>query len=109
MPKRKLITLGTARTTLKILRGNIRKRFGTATWEKTNAKIIATCEMLQEYPESGAVVPELAGTGIEYRQAISGMNRVIYEVDGDAIYIAFVIDTRQDLLTLVERLTLDNL
>jgi hypothetical protein len=36
----------------------------------------------------------------------SGMNRVVYKVEGETIYIAYIIDCRQDLQRLVDMLVL---
>jgi hypothetical protein len=42
----------------------------------------------------------------QYRQILSGMNRIIYEVRQDAVYIHLVVDTRRDLKdVLMQRLT----
>ncbi|MGB6009498.1 hypothetical protein [Castellaniella sp.] len=46
--------------------------------------------------------PELAELGLsQYRQTLSGMNRVIYEVQGDVLYVHIVCDTRKDLRSLL--------
>jgi hypothetical protein len=33
----------------------------------------------------------------QYRQILSGKNRVIYEVRQDAVYVHLIVDTRRDL------------
>ena len=37
----------------------------------------------------------------QYRQILSGMNRIIYEVRQETIYIHAVCDTRKDMKTLL--------
>lgn len=41
--------------------------------------------------------------GRNFREALSGLNRVIYEVRDDTIYIHVVADTRRDLRTLLQK------
>ena len=48
-------------------------------------KLIDRVELLETYPRLGAVVPE-DDTGT-YRQILQGNYRVIYRVDGDAVYL----------------------
>jgi len=39
----------------------------------------------------------------QYRQVISGMSRIIYELRDEVIYIHIVCDTRRDMRTLLSR------
>ncbi|MNL18597.1 hypothetical protein D3C87_1397480 [compost metagenome] len=59
---------------------------------------------IQAFPEGGAIPDELADLGLrQYRQVISGMNRILYEVRADVLYIHIVCDTRRDMRTLLSR------
>lgn len=58
----------------------------------------------QRFPQSGYVPAELLDFGgLNFREALSGQNRVVYEVRDDTIYIHVVTDTRRDLRTLLQK------
>ena len=55
-------------------------------------------------PKNVTVPTELSDFGgLNFREALSGQNRVIYEVRDDTIYIHVVTDTRRDLRTLLQK------
>jgi len=98
---------GTAQISLRLLRENIRARFGESAWVQTNQRLRQTLDTLQQYPFSGTAVQEVEQFGsLGYRQAVSGMNRVIYKIEGETIYVAYIMGTRQDLQKLVDTLVL---
>ncbi len=69
-----------------------------ATWKVRYGKIKTSIRNLGAFPLSGSIPDELETLGlIQYRQTLSGMNRIIYEVRQDIIYIHIIIDTRGDL------------
>jgi hypothetical protein len=39
----------------------------------------------------------------EYRQVVSGMNRIIYEIRQDAVFIHAVVDVRRDMVSLLTK------
>ena len=54
--------------------------------------------MIADHPRAGRIPPELESLNIsQYRQVLSGMNRVIYELRDDTAYIHVACDTRRDL------------
>jgi plasmid stabilization system protein ParE len=107
MPIRSVKLTGTAQISLRLLRENIKARFGGAAWVQANQRLGRTIDTLRQHPLSGTAVQEVEQLGsLGYRQAISGMNRVIYKVEGETIYIAYIIDCRQDLQRLVDMLVL---
>jgi toxin ParE1/3/4 len=58
--------------------------------------------VIRAYPEGGGIPDELANLNlIQFRQIISGMNRIIYEVRGDVAYVHVICDTRKDLRNLL--------
>jgi plasmid stabilization system protein ParE len=98
----KAIFLSGAEEDLKELRRYLIKRFGKSTWRDTYGKIKTSVRGLQAFPLAGSVPEELADLGLsQYRQVISGMNRIIYEVGDEVLYIHIVCDTRRDMQTLL--------
>lgn len=98
----KVVILDSAEQDLKELRSYVVKNFSQATWLKTYSKLKESIRNLATFPILGAVPPELETLNLnQYRQIISGMNRVIYEPRADAVYIYMVVDTRRDLETLL--------
>ena len=98
----KVVILDSAEQDLKELRSYVVKNFSQATWLKTYSKLKESIRNLATFPLLGAVPPELESLNMnQYRQIISGMNRVIYEPRADAVYIYMIVDTRRDLETLL--------
>lgn len=64
---------------------------------------------MSTFPLSGAILEELASIGqMQYRQVVSGMNRIIYEVKlsiqrEEQVYIDIITDVRKDLKSLLTR------
>lgn len=59
-------------------------------------------KIIQSFPEGGAIPYELESLNfLQYRQVISGMNRIVYEIRGKTIYIHIVCDTQKDLSRLL--------
>ncbi|RQH00695.1 plasmid stabilization protein [Paraburkholderia dinghuensis] len=66
-----------------------------------------TIAHIRQFPESGHVPVELEGFGDDrYRQALSGKNRIIYQLRNETIFIHLVIDARRDLQALLQRIVL---
>ncbi|RCX07556.1 type II toxin-antitoxin system RelE/ParE family toxin [Extensimonas vulgaris] len=98
----KAVFLPGAEEDLKELRRYVIQRFGKNTWSDTYGKIKTSVRSLQAFPLAGSVPEELADLGLgQYRQVISGMNRIIYEVGNEVLYIHIVCDTRRDMQTLL--------
>ncbi|BDC42591.1 Plasmid stabilization system protein ParE [Paraburkholderia steynii] len=106
-PLLKYHILPTARISIDELRSYIVRTFGWETWRQTSAQLQETVAHIRQFPESGHVPAELEGfVDDSFRQAISGKNRIIYQVRDDTIYIHLVVDTRRDLLGLLQRIVL---
>lgn len=102
--KFKLLVLDEAQEDTKDLRRYILKSFGAETWKQTSAELAVTFDNIRQFPQSGYVPAELADFGgLNFREALSGQNRVIYEVRDDTSYIHIVTDARRDLQTLLQR------
>src|SRR3954469_18502681 len=103
-PKFKLLILDEAQDDTKDLRRYILKSFGAQTWKQTAAELAVTFGTIRQFPQSGYVPAELSDFGgLNFREALSGQNRVIYEAREDTIYIHIVTDTRRDLRTLLQK------
>lgn len=100
----KVIILTSAEYDLKELRLYIIKNFSTKTWKNTYNKIKETILNLKNFPYSGSIPEELEKLNLnQYRQVISGKNRIIYEVRQDNIYIHIIIDSRKSFKALLEK------
>lgn len=98
------VFLAGAEEDLKELRRYVVNSFGQSAWQETSRKIKDSVRTIQAVPFSGSIPDELADLGLlQYRQVISGMNRVIYEVRDETIYVHIVCDTRRDMRTLLSR------
>lgn len=99
-----VVFLKSAEQDLKELRSYIVKNFGMDTWQASYAKIKDAVNALQAFPLGGSVPDELESLNLtQYRQAISGMNRIIYEVRQETIYVHIICDTRKDMKALLTR------
>ncbi len=100
----KVYFLADAEEDLKELRRYIQRSFGEPAWRETYQKIKNSLRALQSAPQSGSIPEELAVMNFhQYRQVISGMNRILYEIREDALYIHIVCDGRRDMRTLLNR------
>jgi plasmid stabilization system protein ParE len=100
----KVVFLRDAEEDLKELRRYIVPKFGKETWLETKRRIKATIQSLAAFPQSGHIPDELAELGMtQYRQTLSGMNRLVYETRGGLLYVHIVCDTRRDLRDLLAR------
>lgn len=100
----KIIILASAEHDLKELRLYIIKNFSNKTWQNIYKKLKQAILNLQIFPYSGSIPEELEILNLDqYRQTIIGMNRIIYEVRQNTIYIHIIADSRKDFKTLLEK------
>ena len=100
----KVVILESAEHDLKELRGYIIKNFSFETWQNIYAKLKEGIRNLKAFPQAGSVADELEKLNLsQYRQVLSGMNRIIYEVRQDTIYIHIIVDARRDMTSLLTR------
>ncbi|VVO13063.1 hypothetical protein PS718_03586 [Pseudomonas fluorescens] len=106
----KVVILQSAHTDLKELRTYLVKQFSTQTWQSTYANLKIAILGLADLPYSGSIPEELEKLNLgQYRQVVSGMNRVIYEVREKTVFIHIIVDTRKSLpALLMKRLLRDN-
>lgn len=98
----RVVFLAGAEEDLRDLRQYLLRNFGKPVWQETYRQIRESIRAIQAFPQGGSIPDELRGLGLaQYRQLISGMNRIIYEVRGEVLYIHIVCDTRRDMRTLL--------
>ena len=94
----KVVFLQSAEVDLRDLRSYIVKHFGKNAWLASYSKIKEAASMIADHPKAGRIPPELESLNVvQYRQVLSGMNRIIYELRDNTAYIHIVCDTRRDL------------
>jgi toxin ParE1/3/4 len=99
-----VVFLRSAALDLKALKSYIVKNFGKEIWQVSYRKIREAVGTLQTFPLEGKIPEELESLNLtQYRQVISGMNRIIYEVRQQTIYIHIVCDTRKDMKSLLTK------
>lgn len=102
--RRKVVILESAEHDLKELRDYIIKNFSLRTWQNTYGKLKKAIRKLKTFPHAGSVPDEIEKLNLsQYRQVLSGMNRIVYEVRQDTIYIHIVVDARRDMNSLLTR------
>ena len=94
----KVLILESAQADLVALRSHIVKNFSTTTWQATYTQLKSSIRNLARFPQLGGIPDELETLNLsQYRQILSGKNRIIYEVRQDAVYVHLIVDTRRDL------------
>jgi len=100
----KIVILESAELDLQDLRSYIVKDFSTSIWQKTFQQIKASIRNLARFPMLGSIPDELLKLNLtQYRQVLSGMNRIIYEVRQETIYIHLIVDSRRDMVSFLLR------
>lgn len=98
----KVVLLQSAETDLRELKSYLVKNFGLAVWHQSYTEIKETVARVSAYPKLGGIPDELTTLNlVQYRQVLSGMNRIIYELRGDTVFVHVICDTRKDLQTLL--------
>jgi plasmid stabilization system protein ParE len=106
----KIVILESAERDLQVLRGYLIRNFSAEIWRSSYSKLKHAIRTLVEFPLSGNIPDEIKNLGLgHYRQVVSGMNRIIYEVRQDTIYIHMIVDVRRDMSSLLaQRLLRDS-
>ncbi|MNO95040.1 Plasmid stabilization system protein [compost metagenome] len=98
----KVVILQSAETDLKELRSCLIKNFSNQTWQSTYSSLKAAIRHLGEQPYTGSIPEEIEKLNLsQYRQILSGMNRVIYEVREQTVFVHIIADTRKSLPALL--------
>ena len=75
----------------------IRREFGLKRKKKFMQEVDHTVRMLMQSPGIGPIEPLFADRPKAYRSVIiNGLNKLVYYVENDAIYIEAIWDTRQE-------------
>lgn len=94
----RIFLLESAERDLKDLRRYMLDNFTPTHWQSVYAGIKEAIRGLQKFPRSGVVPDEIAQLGqTQYRQVLSGKNRVIYEIRDNDVFIHIIVDMRRDL------------
>ena len=105
----RIVILEQAQQDLFKLKDYLIENFSKKTWQEIYDKIKTSIQSLRTFPESGGIPPELRDVHFtQYRQIISGMNRIIYEIHDDMIYIHIICDSRTDFTSLLMKRLLRN-
>jgi toxin ParE1/3/4 len=100
----KVVFLASAEYDLKELRSYIIKNFSHDTWQKTYGKLKESIRNLASFPYLGSIPEELETLNLsQYRQILSGMNRIIYETRQDTVHIHIIVDARRDMKSFLMR------
>ena len=98
----RVVLLRSAERDLKELKNYITQQFSLKVWSATYSEIKQSVRYLREFPMVGTIPPELEKLGlVQYRQILSGKNRIIYELRQDLIYIHIIADTRKEFRSLL--------
>ncbi|WP_085725485.1 type II toxin-antitoxin system RelE/ParE family toxin [Pseudomonas sp. R37(2017)] len=98
----KVVILQSAETDLKELRNYLIKQFSNQTWQSTYANLKVAIRNLGIQPLAGSIPEEIDKLNLsQYRQILSGMNRVIYEIRGQTVFVHIIADTRKSLPALL--------
>ena len=99
-----VVFLKSAEHDLKELKGHMVKNFGKDAWQASYTRIKDAVNTIGTFLLGGNVPEELERLNLtQYRQVVAGMNRIIYEVRQEIIYIHMVCDTRKDMKSLLTR------
>ena len=100
----KIVILESAEHDLNELRSYIIKNFSVKIWRNTYVKLKDAIRNLQNFPQAGVIPEEIEKLNLsQYRQLVSGLNRIIYEVRQDTVYIHIIVDSRRDMSALLTR------
>lgn len=100
----KIVILESAEHDLNELRNYIVKNFSSRIWRDTYTKLKESIRNLQDFPLAGVIPEEIEKLNLsQYRQIVAGLNRIIYEVRHDTIYIHVIVDSRRDMNALLTR------
>jgi toxin ParE1/3/4 len=99
-----VVILQSAEQDLKELKTYILKNFNKDAWQTSYQKIQESIKTIQTFPQSGKTLEELEMLNVrQYRQVLAGMNRIIYEIRQQTIYIHIICDTRKDMVLLLTK------
>ncbi|MBV4453899.1 MULTISPECIES: type II toxin-antitoxin system RelE/ParE family toxin [Pseudomonas] len=100
----KVVILQSAKNGLKDIRSYLTRQFSASAWQQSYDALKQTIRRLETQPYAGSIPEEIEKLNLsQYRQVISGMNRIIYEIRDQIIYVHIIADTRKNLQALLLR------
>lgn len=100
----RVVILDSAERDLKELKSYLVKNFSLEVWRDTYGSLKESIRHLQSFPLSGSIPDEIEKFNLhQFRQVVSGLNRIIYEVRQDKIYVHMIVDVRRDMTSLLTR------
>jgi toxin ParE1/3/4 len=101
----KIVFLKSAELDLKEQKSYLVRHFGNDTWLASYNKVKEEAVgVIQDFPLGGGMPEALECLSFSrYRQVISVMSRIIYEIRQETIYIHIVYDTRRDMNMLLTK------
>jgi plasmid stabilization system protein ParE len=97
-----IVILESAEQDLRDFRAYLVKNFSSDIWVDSYAKLKKSMRDLRDFPLAGHMPEEIEKLNLsQYRQVISGLNRIVYEVRQDGIYIHMIVDVRRDMNALL--------
>ncbi len=101
---KKAVIVASAEQDLQELRAYVVKNFSVPTWQATYSDLKKTIRHLAQFPLIGGIPEALESLQlVQYRQVLSGKNRIIYEVRGDQVLVHLIVDVRRDMASVLMR------
>ncbi|GAA0418236.1 MULTISPECIES: type II toxin-antitoxin system RelE/ParE family toxin [Pseudomonas] len=98
----RVVILHSAKNDLKDIKSYLIRQFSASTWQQTYEALKQAIRHLETQPYAGSIPEEIEQLNLsQYRQVISGMNRIIYEIRDQTVYIHIIADTRKNLQALL--------
>jgi toxin ParE1/3/4 len=99
-----VVILESAEDDIREIRRCVLSQCGQIAWSQTYSILKQTIRRLADSPDPGSRVDELRELNMtRFRQAISGSNRVIYQIADETVYVHIVCDSHIDLMSLLHR------
>ena len=93
-----------AKQQIRLIAKYIRKEFGKKRRNEFMQEVRQTRHLIEKSPNIGSVEPLLEELPTLYRSYVmNGLNKIIYRIEDDTIYIVDFWDVRQNPSTLAER------
>jgi plasmid stabilization system protein ParE len=93
-----------AKQQIRLIAKYIRKEFGKKRRDEFIQEVRQTRRLIEQSPNIGPVEPLLEELPAMYRSYVmNGLNKMVYRIEDDTIYIVDFWDVRQDPSTLAER------
>jgi len=97
-----VVFLNSAEHDIKELKSYVVKKFGKPAWTTGYQEIKSVISNVADGTITGQIPYELLDLNAnKYRQVLTTMNKVIYEIIDDTVYIHIVCDQRRDFATLL--------